>query len=261
MRAPFWAMALLVAQIYMVNGDILADDLVMASAPVTRAEPPKRALKPAAAPKAATAPKAADVAPAASSASAASGTASNLRPGHARAALIERSALKLDRDVAKHASHGEWEHSSGVERLFNSSMLQVHSLSKRFPHVFAQVPMHAGTRETSWLGSMAMILVVSGTVIFMVLLLFAFQEKVKKDYDPQEKQNPPLQFLRNNPEAVQNFGRRPTSMPVPFGPADSSSVVPHMRDPRFAAGADQNQEASKVKEGSGAPWASPAQHV
>jgi hypothetical protein len=248
-------MALLVAQISMANGDILADDLVIGA----RAEPPKQAHKPAAAPKAAAALKVADeVAPKkAAEGSAASGTSSNLRPGHARTAFIERSALKLDRDVASHASHGEWEHSSGVDRLFNSSMLQVRSLSKRFPHVFAQVPMHAGMRETSWLGSMAMILVVSGTVIFMVLLLFAFQEKVKKEYEPEKQSNPPLQFLRNNPEAVQNFGRRPASMPVPFGPASTSSVVSHMRDPRFAAGADQNPE---VKEGSGAPWAAPT-HV
>lgn len=248
-RASFWAFAIVLAQLHIAKGDILPEGLVLGNdqPPVAESAQARRLAAPSV--PAALVEKALQVA---GSSSATGAFSSKLRSGHNRAEYAERSSLKLDRGEELQSSHGAWAHQSGVDRLLNSSMLQVRSLSKRFPHVFAQVPMHAGTREISWLGSMAMILVVSGTVIFMVLLLFAFQEKVKKEYEPEKQSNPPLQFLRNNPEATKNFGRG-AGMQVPFGPASTSSVVSHMRDPRFAAGADQRQQ--EVKEGSGAPWA------
>jgi len=248
-RVPFWAIAFFVAQISMVNCDILLEGLI-AESDVPLLEAGQPALK-----QGGEATALVEEALQVAGTNSASGASSSrLRSGRASAAReASRSALKLDAGgAAPPSSHGAMAHT--VDRLFNSSMLQVRSLSKRWPEVFAQVPMHAGIQKTSWLGSMAMILVVSGTVIFMVLLLFAFQEKVKKEYEPEKQPSPPLQFLRNNPEAAQNFGRRAGStLQVPLGPASTSSVVSHMRDPRFAAGADQkNQE---VKEGSGAPWA------
>lgn len=185
-----------------------------------------------------------------------------------------RSALKLEaEDGSAPSAKGAWAPPSGVDKLFNTSLLKVGgeashfdaqvrstvesvAASARWPRVFSQVPasmhasMHTGTRQSSWLGSMAMIFVVSGVIIFMVLLLFAFQEKVKQEKE-QEPVPPPLQFLRNS-QTSEAYPQKPT-MQVPRGPASTSSVVSHMRDPRFASGAEHNPAA--VREGSGAPWA------
>jgi hypothetical protein len=128
----------------------------------------------------------------------------------------------------------------------------------------------AGSRMLSTLESEGVMssLVVMGLVFVAVVVLVVLMNA--GDDKPQGEPGPPMQFLRGNyqpgdvypPFQGTGMASHPhsfASFHVPSGPASTSSVQTHMRDPRYTSGSMDPRYTRRAPAGpSGAPWSSQA---
>mmetsp|Transcript_72942 Transcript_72942/g.188149 ORF Transcript_72942/g.188149 Transcript_72942/m.188149 type:complete len:270 (+) Transcript_72942:77-886(+) len=133
--------------------------------------------------------------------------------------------------------------------------------------------MDAGVERANLVSTMVIMLVIFSVIVVVVLLTNSGAEKRS---EPPSEPAPPLQFLRSGgghaagdvyPPLGSGMQTRThslvsCSLSVPSGPASSSSVVTHMRDPRWTSGdLDPRYTSSVLRRGppdaSAAPWNHP----